>query len=143
MDEGQDQAESQSRSGKPWRPDLKLEKSVELEALGVTTKITSKKDPETIAVMFLDQTIGGELARRLQQVEDRLAGVSRVRMTETSGSQLCRILPNTNPWEGDCMRKDCTTCSQGGDKNEPCKRRNILYESICNVCMLMLKKVTR
>ena len=98
---------------------------------------TSKPDPPTISVMFVDQTVGGVLAKMLQEVEDRLARITgyRVRITETSGSQLCRILPNTNPWgTKDCERGNCYTCSQSGEKMEDCKRRNILYESVCLVC---------
>ena len=59
----------------------------------------------------------------------------RVRVTETAGSQLCRVLPNTNTWKGmDCGREDCYPCSQGGEKLQDCKKRNILYESSCEVC---------
>ena len=97
----------------------------------------SKPDPPTISVMFVEQTVGGVLAKRLQEVEDRLAAITgyRVRITETSGSQLCRILPNTNPWgQGDCERVECYTCSQSGERLEDCKKRNILYESVCLVC---------
>ena len=96
-----------------------------------------KKEPETVAVMFVDQTIGGELAKRLQSAEDRLAAMTgyRVRMSETSGSRLCRLLPNTNPWSGlDCQRKTCYTCNQPGETLEDCKRRNIMYESVCAEC---------
>ena len=62
-------------------------------------KEKTNPDPPTISVMFVDQTVGGTLARLLQETEDRLAKITgyRVRITETSGSQLCRILPNTNP----------------------------------------------
>ena len=82
-------------------------------------KPKKKPDPPTITVLFVDQTPGGELAKRLQKVEDRLSLITgyRVRVTETAGSQLCRILPNTNPWKGlDCMRNDCYPCSHGGGK---------------------------
>ena len=46
------------------------------------------KDPPTIGVMFVDQTMGGVLAKRLQEVEDRLAGVTayRIRMVESAGT---------------------------------------------------------
>ena len=56
--------------------------------------------PPTIGVMFVDQTPGGVLAKKLQEVEDRLATASgyRIRMVELSGTQLGRLLPNTNPW---------------------------------------------
>ena len=53
----------------------------------------------TVTVMFVDQTVGGMLAKRLQKAEDAIAEMVgyRVRMVETSGTQLCRLLPNTNP----------------------------------------------
>ena len=93
--------------------------------------------PLTIPVLFVDHTPGGELAKRIQKVEDRLAGMTgyRVRVTETAGSQLFRILPNTNTWKGsDCQRGNCYTCSQGDEKLVDCKQRNILYKTICQVC---------
>ena len=96
-----------------------------------------RQDPPTISVMFVEQTAGGELAKRLQEAEDRLAGMTgyRVRMTETSGSKLCHLLPNTNPWSGrHCERSQCYTCNQGGERLEDCKRRNLLYESSCSKC---------
>ena len=97
-----------------------------------------KREPLTISVLFVDQTVvGGELARRLQQVEDRLAGVTgyRVRIADTSGSQLFRLLPSTNPWgQGDCSRPGCYTCSQEGEKKVNCKERNIIHESACILC---------
>ena len=101
------------------------------------TKAMPTPEPKTVTVLFVDQTVGGVLARRLQIAEDRLSKVTgyRVRITETSGSQLRRILPNTNPWQGmDCQRTGCYTCNQGGEKLENCKKRNILYESSCTLC---------
>ena len=100
-------------------------------------KPKKKPDPPSITVLFVDQTPGGELAKKLQKIEDRLSLITgyRVRVTETAGSQLCRILPNTNPWKGlDCMRADCYPCSQGGEKLQDCKKRNIVYESSCLEC---------
>ena len=100
-------------------------------------KKKTKPDPLTIAVMFVEQTVGGVLAKRLQEVEDRLAEMTgyRVKVVEMSGSQLCRILPNTNPWGSrDCQRMDCFHCSQPGDKLEDCKGRNVLYETMCELC---------
>ena len=82
-------------------------------------------EPRTLTVLFVDQTVGGELAKWLQKAEDRLARVTgyRVRITETSGSQLRRVL-----------RPECYTCNQGGEKLENCKTRNILNESSCVLC---------
>ena len=59
----------------------------------------------------------------------------RVRMVETSGTQLCRLLPNTNPWSGQsCGRPTCYTCTQGDEKLQNCRQRNIMYESSCTLC---------
>ena len=105
-----------------------------------------KPEPDTLAVMFVEQTFGGELAKRLQVVEDRLARMTgyRVRISETSGSQLCRLLPNTNPWSGvDCGSSECYTCSQGGETLEDCKRRNVLYESVCTVCNVEIDNIKK
>ena len=56
-------------------------------------------------------------------------------MVELSGTQLQRLLPNTNPWSGqNCGRLNCYTCEQGGEILQDCKRRNILYESSCVLC---------
>jgi hypothetical protein len=55
--------------------------------------------------MFVDQKMGGVLAKRLQEVEDRLVKVTgyRICMMKSAGTQLRRLLPNTNPWaRGDC-----------------------------------------
>ena len=96
-----------------------------------------KRDPPTIAVLFIDSTPGAVLVKRLQEAEDRMAVITdyRVRMTEMSGTQLCRLLPNTNPWgEQDCQRPDCYTCNQSGEGLESCKLRNVLYESVCMMC---------
>ena len=101
------------------------------------SKTGKQARPPTIGVMFIDQTPGGMLAKKLQEVEDRLAGASgyRIRMVELSGTQLQRLLPNTNPWSGqNCGRINCYTCDQGGEVLQDCKRRNILYESKCVLC---------
>ena len=98
---------------------------------------STKTPPLTISVLFVDQTVGGELAKRLQQVEDRLADVTgyRIRISETSGTQLCRLLPSTNPWgQRDYECQGCYTCSQGEEDIMNCRVRNVLYKSACVVC---------
>ena len=102
-----------------------------------SAKPRNTADIPVLTVLFIEQTPGGELARRLQKVEERMAAITgyRVRIAETSGSQLRRLLPNTNPWVGaDCGRGQCYTCPQCSDVLEDCKRRNILYESYCMLC---------
>ena len=66
----------------------------------------------TRTVLFLDNTAGGELARRFQKAEEEAGLVSgyRVRITESAGTALSMLLPSTNPWgPKDCERLDCVT----------------------------------
>ena len=87
--------------------------------------------------MFVDQTMGGKLQKMMQAAEDNIALMVgyRVRVVESSGTQLGRLLPYTNPWQGQvCGRTNCYTCEQGGEKVQNCRKRNILYESVCVEC---------
>ena len=100
-------------------------------------KSKQKVMPDTIGVLFVDQTVGGWLAKKLQEIEDRISRSTgyRIRIVELSGSKLCHLLANTNPWaDQDCGRDDCVPCGQGGEQQVQCKRRNILYESECVLC---------
>ena len=99
--------------------------------------VKKKKQIETVGVMFVDQTVLGGLAKQLQKAEDEIAEMVgyRVRVVESSGTQLCRLLPNTNPWAGQhCGRDGCYTCNQGDENLQNCRKRNILYESSCTIC---------
>jgi hypothetical protein len=84
--------------------------------------------------MFVEQTKGGLLAARMKEVELRLREVTgfKIKVTETGGSKLQHLLPNTNPWAGGmCQRKECVTCGQEGEKKVDCFKRNLIYESSC------------
>ena len=89
------------------------------------------------SVLFVDNTAGGELAKRLQEAE-RDMGIAtgyRVRVTESAGTPLGMLLPCTNPWgNADCGRGDCVPCAQPDERRMNCKKRNILYENRCTVC---------
>ena len=64
---------------------------------------TKKKSSNihTVSVLFVEQTKGGELARRLQKAELELGEKTgyRTRIVENAGAQLKRVFPSTNPWE--------------------------------------------
>ena len=34
----------------------------------------------------------------------------------------------------DCGRRDCVPCSQADDHRLDCRKRNILYENVCQLC---------
>jgi hypothetical protein len=89
------------------------------------------------SVMFVDNSGGGELARRLQEAEEGLGRATgyRVRIVESAGTPLGMLLPSTNPWgPPDCDRHDCVPCGQGDDKRMDCRKRNLLYENRCEAC---------
>ena len=59
----------------------------------------------------------------------------KVKVQEKGGTKLGSMLSNKYIWKGgECGRQDCYPCKQGGDKQEDCFRRNVLYESRCNLC---------
>ena len=101
----------------------------------VHSKDTANK-PLLTTVLFVEQTPGGELARRLREAEQRLADITgwRVKVVEKSGTTLKQLLHKSNPWSGGlCGREGCFPC-QAGDVDGDCFRRNILYETSCNQC---------
>ena len=52
------------------------------------------------SVMFVENTVGGELTRRLQESEMEAGKATgyRVRMAESAGTSLGMLLPSTTPW---------------------------------------------
>ena len=88
-------------------------------------------------VLFVENTPGGELARRIREVLSKNEGTLgfRIKVVERAGTPLARQFPLTNLFGGiPCGRDDCTTCAQGGDNLPPCTRRNVVYENVCTTC---------
>ena len=86
----------------------------EMGKASIPAKRKSKEDKvmmqPPVSVMFGENTKDGELSRMLQAEEKRLGGMTsyRVRVAESAGMALSRLLPSTNPWgPGDCGRQDC------------------------------------
>ena len=84
-----------------------------------------------ISFFFVDNTKGGKLSKIFKEEERRLWNMtgSNVRIAETTGMALSRLLRSTNPWGAeDCGGDDCPVCDQGDEKMKNCKQRNILYK---------------
>jgi hypothetical protein len=117
-----------------------IEEDERVQALQGRKKVAvkaKKKVMETVEVMFVDQTMMGELAKQLQKAENEIAEMVwyKVRVAESSGTQLCGLLPNINPCaDQHCDRAGCYTCNQGDENLQNCRKRNILYESSCILC---------
>ena len=124
------------------RKDKKLEDRIQLPE-GKVKKKMHKKDHtnfEVRAVLFVPRTKGGVLATRLREAEEKLAEITgyKVKVVERGGKMIVRCLHKANPWDGqDCDREDCLLCASqvgGEDTKQSCKKRNIVYATICQEC---------
>ena len=91
---------------------------------------------ETVTVMFVSQTPNGELAKRLQQAENKIAKFTgeRVRICERGGKTIREILHKSNPWSGGpCGRRNCLPCINGDGKQD-CFVKNCVYDIVCLKC---------
>ena len=85
----------------------------------------------------MEQTVGGELAKRLRELLQRLAPVMgfTVKVVERMGATLQSRFPQSGIWEGtQCGRNTCITCNQGAEQIEQCTKRSAVYENVCGLC---------
>ena len=121
--------------GLPNQAGKKSDKTKEKKDIG-------KNQKPTTTVLFVPQTPGGELARRLRAAENELSalGCGKVKIVEKGGRTLRQTLVRSNPWDGGlCGRKDCLPC-KNGEENSRCSKRNIVYETQCQECKKNGKK---
>ena len=77
------------------------------------------------------------LVKKLREITTRLTGVAgyNTKMVERAGKKLKQLIPNTNPWKGQpCGRGECHTCHQSEEQKVDCRKRNVVYESGCELC---------
>ena len=90
------------------------------------------------SVMFVPNSYGGILTKKLEQLEpmlERLCGY-RVRMVEAAGTPLSRLF-SLDMSDGRCHRADCHVCiTHNGKGSSRCKRKSVVYLSLCQVCKL-------
>ena len=101
--------------------------------------VEDNKNLNTAAVLFVDNTKEGGLARSIREVLSRLEDILgyKVKVVERSGTPLKQMFPLSKIGEGQsCGRTDCITCTQDsrGETLPPCKKRSVLYENICLDC---------
>ena len=86
------------------------------------------------SVLFVEQSKGGVLAKEIRSTVKRLTSMMgfTLKIVENAGSSLRAIFSGKNPWSGQkCWR---SSCSQGEETVEDCKKQKILYESLCKEC---------
>ena len=102
---------------------------------GATGRESKKYPPRTI--LFVEQTVMGELGRRLRELMTRLAPILgfKVKVVERTGSSLKSQFPQSSLWDGaPCGRENCITCTQGAEMLPPCTRKSLVYENVCSIC---------
>ena len=86
-------------------------------------------------VLFVPHTPGGQLKKRLQEVEDnalatRKAG--RIKMVERGGDTILSKIGNPAPWKSmNCGRPGCKPCTT---KEGSCRELNVTYKITCIPC---------
>ena len=87
------------------------------------------------SVIMVNPTPGGELARQLQKVVSENPGPVKIKIQEQGGVQVSSKLQKTNPnrMKG-CSSRDCLTCKHGRGKGGECRRNNVGYILICDLC---------
>ena len=103
---------------------------------GKKSKKQKEESPEIVTVIFVPQTPKGELAKRLQIVENKISKLTgeRVKIVERGGTQVKQILVKSNPWsKGFCDRANCLPCLNG-DGNQNCFDKNVVYQISCLEC---------
>ena len=100
---------------------------------------STDQEPRTAAVMFVNNTKDGQLAKNLRKVVERLKNIlgCKVKIVERAGTSLKQMFPLTRiGGNKECGREECITCTQDsrGEEIPPCNKRSVLYENICTKC---------
>ena len=94
-------------------------------------------DLNTRAVLFLDQTPHGELARRVKELLLRLEPSMgfKLRVVERTGRSIKSLLSQSSCSNGSiCGRSSCITCNQDCEDVPNCTKTSIVYENVCTEC---------
>ena len=100
-----------------------------------------ERQARTVSVMFVPYTRGGELAKRLREVEEQQARQTgiKIKIVERTGRRIVDILHKADPWQGqDCGREGCLLCQTkqktGKLLQQDCTKRSVIYETWCMSC---------
>ena len=99
--------------------------------------IKNFKKTEQTTVMFVPNTKGSILLKRLQAREDEMANITgfRIKFQEAGGIQLCRMFNQNLARFQPCGRLSYWPCKSGKEgATKKCKQRSVLYETSCCIC---------
>ena len=94
-------------------------------------KRTPMNREEFTTVMFIPHTKEGKLKRKLQEMEDNLRFPDRVRYVEKTGASISNVLVKRDPWESECLRPGCLTCTHSPGI---CGKKGVVYKFSCITC---------
>ena len=98
---------------------------------------TGKSRMNTSTVMFVPNTKGGILLKKLKEMEEKLCILTgfKIKYSESGGTPLANMF-NEDMGKGlHCGRDDCPPCDGGEEgKRQNCRLRSILYETSCLIC---------
>ena len=105
---------------------------------------TRKAGVECSTVIFVPNTKSGTLVRKLREREEvmkELTGFG-IKFQEAGGSQLGNSF-SLELGKGKHCGRVCPPCTMNGEKRENCRKRNILYETVCKICNPETKRVEK
>ena len=84
---------------------------------------------------MVNATPGGELVKRHKGVIMKNPGPVKIKIMEQGGRQVKSILQRTNPGKTkECNKQDCLACKQGKGKGGDCRKNNVGYELVRDLC---------
>ena len=90
------------------------------------------------AVLFVPYTPRGELAKLLQEEDDKFRRgtcMKKIKVVERGGITIKDILCRTNPWASEgCDRRDCLPCKWERGRGGNCQQESVVYVITCMEC---------
>ena len=123
---------------KQWKKGNKIEYKDKIKWWNKKTKTKFK------SVLFVPPTPGGELCKRMQQIEQSLNcnGSSRIKILEKGGIKVKNLVCKSNPYKPNpCEKPLCPVCHKGkyttleeGGPSIDCRTNNVGYRFECENC---------
>ena len=105
--------------------------------LGSRHKGTEETKLKTRAVLFVEQTPQGELAKQVREAVKEAGGPRgcSVKVVEQPGQKIHLGLSRNNPFKRKhCDRPLCPLAASGDDCKEACYKEGVVYQASCNIC---------
>ena len=86
-------------------------------------------------VIMVPSTPGGKLAEMYKQVVQANPGPVHIKIQEAGGLSVKSVVQKINPTKtSGCDSSDCMACKNEKGRGGECRRNNVGYELICDIC---------